>query len=221
VDAISSATNLHTLRLHVQWIPPELPQQHRHSWLPSDEIRLLNGNPWAFDRALTPSPELTESDSDLDSDYVSDNDGVGGGSAHDASLNGPPRAAVSRLMAAYGFNTNFNSNQSGSSEMNARRDNLWHRNGNENGTASWNGRNGNKNIMDASGGGGGVGGNGGTDQQQYHRAFKLEHARAVMDREGSKLRVMVIEGVVYTGRWIWDNENAEAKFEVECAGEEE
>jgi len=39
-----------------------------------------------------------------------------------------------------------------------------------------------------------------------------------MDREGSKLRVIVIGGVVYTGRWIWDNE---AKFEVECAGEEE
>ncbi|KAF8332162.1 hypothetical protein F5887DRAFT_894630, partial [Amanita rubescens] len=62
---------------------------------------------------------------------------------------------------------------------------------------------------------------GGIEQQQYHRSFTLEHARTVMDREGSKLRVMVVTGVVYTGRWIWDNENAEAKFEVECAGEEE
>ena len=214
MDAISPASNLHTLRLHVQWIPPRL---------------LDGGDLWAFDRASSPSPsELTESDSsDLDSDYDSDNDGVGGRNtiAHrkirDAGLNGTsaqPRAAVSRLMAAYGFNPSYN--PAGSSETNARRDHPWHRNGNghwnANGNASWNGRNGNKNIAD------GGGGNAGADpQQQHHRPFTLDHARALMDREGSKLRVIVIGGVVYTGRWIWDNENAEAKFEVECAGEEE
>jgi hypothetical protein len=122
-------------------------------------------------------------------------------------------------MAAYGFNPNYNANTAGPSEMNAHRDSLWHsRNGS--GTVSWNGRNGNKNSADGSGSGGG-GNSGGADQQQHHRAFTLDHARAVMDREGSKLQVIVIGGVVYTGRWIWDNENAEAKFEVECAGEEE
>ena len=42
----------------------------------------------------------------------------------------------------------------------------------------------------------------------------------MMIREGSKLRVIVIRGVVYTGRWVWDAEKAQARLEVACAGEE-
>lgn len=111
------------------------------------------------------------------------------------------------FMAAYGFsngNPSFEVDGDGSRHVNGTGTGT----GSESGNWSGGGRNGSKN---------GDGGVGGVDSQ---RPFTLDHARAMMTREGSKLRVIVIRGVVYTGKWVWDAEKAQARLEVKCAGEE-
>ena len=209
---------MHTLRLHVLWIPSQLPHQAHASGarFPSHEI-----DPLSFDQSRSsprlPDSELDpESGSDVDED-VGDEDPQARWSAarrmanRDTSVRDAFGCDAVRLrsaplrsfMAAYGFsngNPSFEVDGDGSRHMNGS--------GTGAGSESGNGRNGSKN---------GDGGTGGVDSQ---RPFTLDHARGMMIREGSKLRVIVIRGVVYTGRWVWDAEKAQARLEVACAGEE-
>jgi hypothetical protein len=212
---------LHTLRLHVLWIPS--PHQAHTNGTRFSSLNDRAIDPLSFDQsrsiALSPGPtsELDpEPGSDVDDD-VGDEDPQARWSAARRMVNRDTgvrdafgfdavrlrSAPLRSFMAAYGFsngNPSFEVDGDGSRHMNGT--------GTGTGSESGNGRNGSKN---------GDGGIGGVDSQ---RPFTLDHARGMMIREGSKLRVIVIRGVVYTGRWVWDAEKAQARLEVECAGEE-
>lgn len=219
---------MRTLRLQVLWLPAQIPPQARSSSLNEREIDSLS-----FDqsRSIASSSELTDSelDPELGADDDDDDDDRARGSIGGAAASRTMKhlrysrgtdgngfdaerlryGPVRKFMAAYGFYPSLN----GKPSFEANGDGpTRHANGTGAGSEGENGsersRNGcgNKNSF--------------TADANPQCLFTLDHARAMMIREGSKLRLIVVDGVVYTGRWLWDTESAQARLEVECAGEE-
>ena len=197
MDAIASANNLHTLRLHVQWIPPQRHHRERaHSsgQLPSTStLRFSSKRSGLFNHTLDLDSRLVDSDSELDSETEYDSvlnhnhfkfsGDTGGRGAFGFDEVGLRYATLNRYMQAHEFNNNP------------------HVNGHRNGEGG-------------DGAGDGVGTMTRRISKGYERPFTLEHAREMMLREGSKLRMVAVSGVVYTGKWVWDVEEGKRTFEV-------
>ncbi|KAF8627520.1 hypothetical protein AX15_004395 [Amanita polypyramis BW_CC] len=175
MDAISSANNLRTLRLHVQWIPSQHQHQrhqreqgHFSGQLPSMSTNLHSSNQSDLSYHNT---NTLDSDSELDSE--TDYDSILNFNQFDeASLR---YATLSRYLNAHKFKSSSNSHSDTTI--------------NGHGTK--------------------------TMSKGHERPFTPEHAREMMLREGSKLRVVAIGGVVYTGKWVWDGQGGKRAFEVE------
>ncbi|KAK2464410.1 hypothetical protein APHAL10511_003558 [Amanita phalloides] len=225
VDAISSANNMQTLRLQVQWIPPPLPHQYRKSSAShpprvtsSHGRHALNMRDAAtFDPDpidLDPSDsEDGESDSEYDLAHMRFSGGSGARGVFRYDEAGMQRAMLNRYLDAFGPASSRPSYPQSPSRAGIGM-NGHHNYGHHDHDSNHDGNGG------GNGGGSGKGkrGNGG---EMDNRPFTLDHARAMMLRAGSKLRVIVVGRVVYTGKWVWDVLEGGAEFKIECLGGDE
>ncbi|PFH46863.1 hypothetical protein AMATHDRAFT_68897 [Amanita thiersii Skay4041] len=248
-QAISSAKNLHTLRLHVQWIPPTPSASYAHSFprlvytsgakqqqrqqqplSPPISPRSITGSTiyhspthstsahltsnLSSHRRHLPSPPLdnsppliAQSDSDIDSDLdVDEDEESGSGNVNTQHID--PRSRF-RFSGDTGGRGAFGWDEVGLKYVNR---------------VARGGDAGDDGEFDRNIGGGSrhphlnsgqVGKENGPERQGP--PFTVAHARAMMLMSGSKLRVVAVGGVVYTGKWVWD-ENADSDADGNADG---
>lgn len=221
--SISSANNLHTLRLHVQWIPSTHSQyrsnghsHHHHSQSKSRSLtpsvsssprRSSFGKQQQHDVADpdTDNTDIAHPDTDIDTDTGTNTDTV----PH------PNYSRHSGDPGAFEFDR-VGLRHAGSSKYGADEIEDSHEEQRVVGAEAREPKNGEEST------GNGVGRGRG---RSHHRRwpFTLEHAKDMMLNDGSKLRVVAVGGVVYTGKWVWDGEKGGkggSKFEVDDIEEE-